>query len=64
VLDPSKIEAGKLELNPQTVQLARLINEVIGTARQLAEQNKNRLVVEVLFDLFGSLPGYILDSLH
>jgi len=46
VLDLSKIEAGKLELNPQTVQLAPLIDEVIGTARQLAEQNKNRLVVE------------------
>ena len=47
MLDLSKIEAGKLELNPQTVQLAPLIDEVIGTARQLAEQNKNRLVVEV-----------------
>jgi signal transduction histidine kinase len=46
VLDLSKIEAGKLELNPQTVQLAPLINEVIGTAGQLVEQNKNRLVVE------------------
>jgi signal transduction histidine kinase len=46
VLDLSKIEAGKLELNPQTVQLAPLINEVIGTAGQLAEQNKNRLVVD------------------
>src|SRR5262245_5511746 len=39
VLDLSKIEAGKLELNPQTVQLTSLINEVIGTAGQLAEQN-------------------------
>ena len=46
VLDLSKIEAGKLELNPQTVQLAPLIEEVVGTARQLAQQNKNRLVVE------------------
>jgi len=46
VLDLSKIEAGKLDLNPQTVQLAPLINEVIGTAGQLAEQNKNRLVVD------------------
>jgi GAF domain-containing protein len=46
VLDLSKIEAGKLELNPQTVQLATVIEEVMGTARQLAEQNKNRLVVE------------------
>jgi signal transduction histidine kinase len=46
VLDLSKIEAGKLELNPQTLQLAPLIDEVVGTARQLAQQNKNRLVVE------------------
>jgi signal transduction histidine kinase/DNA-binding response OmpR family regulator len=46
VLDLSKIEAGKLELNPQMVQLAPLIDEVIGTARQLAEQNKNRLALE------------------
>ena len=47
VLDLSKIEAGKLELNPQTVQLAPLIDEVVGTARQLAQEKKNRLVVEV-----------------
>src|SRR5262249_35582684 len=45
VLDLSKIEAGKLELNPQTVQLRSLIKDVIGTAGQLAEQNKNRLLV-------------------
>jgi adenylate cyclase len=51
VLDLSKIEAGKLELNPQTVQLAPLINDVIGTAGQLAEQNKNRLVVDAQEDL-------------
>jgi signal transduction histidine kinase/putative methionine-R-sulfoxide reductase with GAF domain len=46
VLDLSKIEAGKLELNPQTVQLAPLVEDVVGTARQLAEQNKNRFVVD------------------
>jgi len=46
VLDLSKIEAGKLELNPERVNLARLIDEVIGTAGQLAEKNQNRLVVE------------------
>jgi signal transduction histidine kinase len=46
VLDLSKIEAGKLELSPQTVELAPLVDEVLGTARQLAEQNKNRLIVE------------------
>jgi signal transduction histidine kinase len=54
VLDLSKIEAGKLELNPQTVQLVPLIDEVVGTARQLADQNKNRLTAEVPDDL-GSL---------
>jgi signal transduction histidine kinase len=46
VLDLSKIEAGKLELAPERVNLAPLIEEVIGTARQLAEQNQNRLVLD------------------
>jgi signal transduction histidine kinase len=54
VLDLSKIEAGKLELNPEPVNLGPLIEDVIGTARQLAEQNKNRLVVDIADDL-GSL---------
>ena len=51
VLDLSKIEAGKLELAPESVNLMPLIDEVIGTARQLAEQNKNRLVVDAPTDL-------------
>jgi signal transduction histidine kinase len=46
ILDLSKIEAGKLELNPEPINLLRLIDEVVGTAGQLAEKNKNRLVVE------------------
>jgi adenylate cyclase len=46
VLDLSKIEAGKLELHRESVKLTPLIDEVIGTAGQLAEQNNNRLVVE------------------
>src|SRR4029434_11245712 len=33
---------------------APLIDEVVGTARQLADQNKNRLMAEVPYDL-GSL---------
>src|SRR5262249_43446487 len=41
ILDLSKIEAGKLELNPEPVNLTRLIDEVIGTAGQLAEKNQN-----------------------
>jgi signal transduction histidine kinase len=46
VLDLSKIEAGKLELNPESVNLAKLVEEVIGTTGQLAEKNQNRLVVD------------------
>jgi signal transduction histidine kinase len=38
VLDLSKIEAGKLELNPQTVQLAPLIDEV--AAREAVRPNQ------------------------
>ena len=60
VLDLSKIEAGKLELNPEPVNLARLIDEVIGTAGQLAEKNKNRLIVEAQENL-GALTA---DSLR
>jgi signal transduction histidine kinase len=46
ILDLSKIEAGKLELSPETVNLAPLLEDIIGTAQQLAEQNKNRLILE------------------
>jgi hypothetical protein len=35
-----------LRIATLTVQLAPLIDEVVGTARELAQQNKNRLVVE------------------
>ena len=54
VLDLSKIEAGKLELSPDLVALDPLINEVVDTARPLAEQNNNRLTVKSQEDL-GSL---------
>jgi GAF domain-containing protein len=60
VLDLSKIEAGKLELNPEPVNLAQLIDEVIGTAAQLAEKNNNRLIVEAQENL-GALNA---DSLR
>ena len=51
VLDLSKIEAGKLQLDLESVSIAPLIEEVVGTARSLAEQNKNRLSVECSRDL-------------
>jgi signal transduction histidine kinase len=54
VLDLSKIEAGKLELSPEQVDLVPLLDDVAGTARQLAEQKSNRLSVDHPRDL-GSL---------
>ncbi|MBV9287421.1 MAG: response regulator [Hyphomicrobiales bacterium] len=51
VLDLSKIEAGKLELSPEPTNVPRLVDEVVGTARSLAEQNHNRLVVACPTDL-------------
>jgi GAF domain-containing protein len=60
VLDLSKIEAGKLELNPEPVNLARLIEEVVGTAGGLAEKNKNRLIVEA----HENLGGLTADSMR
>ena len=51
VLDLSKIEAGKLELSPELVQLPPLLDEIVGTARHLAEQKKNRLVADYPKDL-------------
>ena len=47
VLDLSKIEAGKLELDPRDLRASRpVVEEVIGTARPLAEQNKNALELD------------------
>jgi signal transduction histidine kinase len=54
VLDLSKIEAGKLELSPENVILQPLIDDVVGTARLLADQKSNRLSVDYPRDL-GSL---------
>ena len=51
VLDLSKIEAGKLELNPQTVELALLIDEVVGTAKSACPSEQERLVVEAQDDV-------------
>ena len=51
ILDLSKIEAGKLELHLESISILPLIEEVVGTARPLAEQNKNVLAVECPRDL-------------
>jgi signal transduction histidine kinase len=46
ILDLAKIEAGKLELQVEEVDLDALLEDVLDTARPLAERNRNRLVLE------------------
>ena len=51
ILDISKIEAGKMDLNLEFVDLDKLINEVESTARPLAAKNTNQFIVERETDL-------------
>jgi signal transduction histidine kinase len=46
VLDLSKIEAGRLELAPETFDIAQMVNDVVATVRPLVEQNENAFIVE------------------
>jgi signal transduction histidine kinase/CheY-like chemotaxis protein len=48
VLDLSKIEAGKMELNLETVQVSSLLEGVVNTTEPLVHKNGNRLVLEVV----------------
>jgi len=51
ILDLSKIEAGKLDLVLTEVMIHPVVEEVLGTARPLAEQNRNQLVLECGADI-------------
>jgi|GEM_PF-433822 len=51
VLDLSKIEAGKMEVQPEDFEVAPLLREVASTVEALAERKRNRLVVECPDDL-------------
>jgi signal transduction histidine kinase len=43
VLDLSKIEAGKLDIDIEAIELENLVEDVLTTAEPLAERNNNRL---------------------
>jgi len=46
ILDLSKIEAGKMDVDAATFALAPVLEEVVSTMRPLVSRNGNRLVVE------------------
>ena len=46
VLDLSKIEAGRIELHIERINLTSLIDEMVTTIQPLADQNRNKLVVD------------------
>ncbi len=54
ILDLSKIEAGKMELSPETFDIARLIEEVVSTVRPLITKNANVISINRPDDL-GSM---------
>jgi signal transduction histidine kinase len=45
ILDLSKIEAGKMQLYPETFEIKTLINNIVVTAKPLVENNENVLEV-------------------
>ena len=54
VLDLSKIEAGKLELDLETFEITRVIREVATTVRPLVDKNDNSLEIDLPGDI-GSM---------
>ena len=46
ILDLTKVEAGKLELHSEQVELDVLLDDILLTAGPLAEKNRNRLILE------------------
>jgi len=56
VLDLSKIEAGRVELHEEGIDLGVLARDLVVTAQPLADKNGNRLVLECPADL-GAMRG-------
>lgn len=55
LLDLSKVEAGKLEMVPEKINVSELISDVATTCKPLIDHNGNRLVVDLTKD-----PGTIV----
>lgn len=56
ILDISKIEAGKMELNLETINVSTVVDEIESTGRPLAAKNTNSFVV-LRHDNLGTMVG-------
>ncbi|GAB4173377.1 MAG: hypothetical protein Fur005_35210 [Roseiflexaceae bacterium] len=50
ILDLSKIEAGRMELAPETVQIRSLLDEISELTQPMVEKNHNRFVIDLSDD--------------
>nr|WP_188908438.1 MHYT domain-containing protein [Aureimonas endophytica] len=50
VLDLSKVESGKMDVYAETFDVANVVEDVVATAKTLAEKKGNRLVLEIAAD--------------
>lgn len=53
ILDLSRIEAGKIEINCNDIDIASLLNEVANTARPLTTKNKNKFSIQLSDNVGG-----------
>ena len=51
ILDLSKIEAGKMEIHLETIDIARLVKDVIVTIQPIVEKNENKLIANCQEDI-------------
>jgi adenylate cyclase len=51
ILDLSRIEAGKLDLYPEELDVAALVGDLAKTTQSIAEKNRNQLVVDCPADI-------------
>jgi signal transduction histidine kinase len=71
ILDLSKIEAGKMELDLEEIHLAELLSEIVSAARPAAVKNCNQVICRIAPNLgtalcdagkFRNMTGQLLDN--
>ncbi|MFW6053241.1 MAG: response regulator [Persicimonas sp.] len=61
ILDLSKIEAGKVELDVSSFELSELLDDIDATVRPLAQKNNNELTLELGDELSGTQDGHAAE---